>query len=210
MSLFYLVLAIVIGQRLAELVFAARNTRRLRAEGAVEAGRGHYPLVVALHAAWIAALAAFVPADAEANMPLLGLFFLLQAARLWVIASLGRFWTTRVLTVPGAPLVRAGPYRIMRHPNYLVVAIEIPLLPLAFGAEEIALLFGLANTALLWHRIRIEDRALEYRRCAFLDPSPLAGEGANFSSMSGTSPGFVPDRPSSSSPASGARALSGD
>ena len=172
-------LAIVVVQRLAELAFAHRNTKRLIAEGATEAGARHYPLVVALHAAWIVAIAVFVPADSPANVPLLVAFFALQGARLWVIASLGRFWTTRIITRPGAPLVRDGPYRFFRHPNYVVVAVEIPLLPLAFGASEVALIFGLANLALLSHRIRVEDRAL-----------------ADRFNTSGTSRGCAPDRPS--------------
>ncbi len=106
------------------------------------------------------ALFALVPAEAPANWGLLGLYGLLQLGRLWVIASLGRRWTTRVIVVPGAPLVTRGPYRFLRHPNYLVVALEIPVLPLAFGAWQIALGFGLANLALLAHRIRLEARAL--------------------------------------------------
>ncbi|MSO93423.1 MAG: hypothetical protein EXQ86_08505 [Rhodospirillales bacterium] len=163
MSFLYAVLTLVAAQRFAELALARWNTRRLFAAGAVEAGAGHYPLIVALHAAWIVAIAVLVPADAPASVPLLGAFFLLQGARLWVIASLGRFWTTRIVTLPGAPLIRRGPYRFIRHPNYLVVALEIPLLPLAFGVGEIALVFGLANTALLWHRMRVEDTALDPR-----------------------------------------------
>ncbi len=147
-------------QRLGELAYARRNTKRLMAAGAVEHGAGHYPLIVALHGAWLAALFALVPAEAPANWGLLGLYGLLQLGRLWVIASLGRRWTTRVIVVPGAPLVTRGPYRFLRHPNYLIVALEIPVLPLAFGAWQIALGFGLANLALLAQRIRVEARAL--------------------------------------------------
>jgi len=147
-------------QRLAELGYARRNARRLLAAGGVEHGAGHYPLFVALHGAWLAALFVLVPAEAPADWGLLGLYGLLQLGRLWVIASLGGRWTTRVIVVPGAPLVTRGPYRFLRHPNYLVVALEIPVLPLAFGAWQIALGFGLANLALLAHRIRVEERAL--------------------------------------------------
>jgi methyltransferase len=88
----------------------------------------------------------------------------LQAARLWVLASLGRFWTTRIVILPGAPLVRRGPYRYLRHPNYLVVAAEIAVLPLVFGAWGIALVFSLLNLVLLIQRIRVEDAALAPRR----------------------------------------------
>ena len=160
MGLAQIVTLLVALQRLAEVGYARRNARRLLAAGGVEHGAGHYPLLVALHGAWLAALFALVPAEAPANWGLLGLYGLLQLGRLWVIASLGRRWTTRVIVVPGAPLVTRGPYRFLRHPNYLIVALEIPVLPLAFGAWQIALGFGLANLALLAHRIRVEQRAL--------------------------------------------------
>ncbi len=155
-----IVILLVALQRLAELEYARRNTRRLLAAGGVEHGAGHYPLFVALHGGWLAALFVLVPAGAPAHWGLLGLYGLLQLGRLWVFASLGRRWTTRVIAVPGAPLVTRGPYRFLRHPNYLVVALEIPVLPLAFGAWQIALAFGLANLALLAHRIRVEALAL--------------------------------------------------
>ncbi len=160
MGLAQIVILLVALQRLAELGYARRNARRLLAAGGVEHGAGHYPLFVALHGAWLAALFVLVPAEAPADWGLLGLYGLLQLGRLWVIASLGGRWTTRVIVVPGAPLVTRGPYRFLRHPNYLVVALEIPVLPLAFGAWQIALGFGLANLALLAHRIRVEERAL--------------------------------------------------
>jgi len=97
---------------------------------------------------------------------LFGLFAVLQLARLWVLVSMGRYWTTRVLTLPGAPLVRRGPYRWVRHPNYLIVVGEIAVLPLIFGAWQIALVFSVANAILLAWRIRIEDAALAPRRNA--------------------------------------------
>jgi methyltransferase len=160
-----LVLGFVIGQRLGELVLARRNTRRLIAEdGGVEHGAAHYPLFILLHTSWIAAMALFIPWSAAPNMALLALYLLLQFARAWVIASLGRYWTTRIISVPGAPLVRKGPFRLVRHPNYVVVAAEIAVLPLAFGAWEIAAIFSLLNLSLILHRIRIEDAALEPRR----------------------------------------------
>ncbi len=155
------ILALLVAlQRLAELVYGRRNATRLLAAGGIEAGAGHYPLLVALHGGWLAALFALVPTEAPADWGLLGLYGLLQAGRLWVIASLGGRWTTRVIVLPQAPLVKRGPYRFLRHPNYAVVALEIPVLPLAFGAWQIALAFGLANLALLTHRIRVEERAL--------------------------------------------------
>ncbi len=160
------IVLLVAAQRLAELAYARRNARRLLAEGGIEHGRGHYPVMVLLHAAWLAAVFLLVPADAAVSWPAIAVFLVLQGARLWVLASLGRFWTTRVITVPGAPLVRRGPYRWVRHPNYLIVAAEIALLPLAFGAWRLALGFTLANAALLAARIRVEDKALAPRRHA--------------------------------------------
>ena len=153
-------------QRVFELVFAQRNTRRLLARGAVEHGAKHYPLFIVLHGGWLIALWVAVPPAASINITLLLLFCGLQAARIWVIASLGAFWTTRILTLPDAPLVARGPYRWLKHPNYLVVACEVPLLPLVFGAWQLALVFGLANLALLAYRIRMEDAVLAPRRGA--------------------------------------------
>jgi methyltransferase len=159
----WLVLAVAL-LRLAELAYAARNARRLLAEGGQEAGAGHYPLLVALHTAWLVAIFFAVPADTPAAPALALLFAALLAARAWTIGSLGRYWTTRVITLPEAPLVRRGPYRFLRHPNYAIVAGEIAVLPLIFGAWRIALLFSVLNAALLWHRIRVEDQALAPRR----------------------------------------------
>jgi methyltransferase len=160
------IVLLVAAQRLAELAYARRNAQRLLSEGGIEHGRSHYPLMVLLHAVWLAALFLLVPADAAVSWPLIGIYVLLQAARLWVLASLGRFWTTRVITLPGAPLVRRGPYRWVRHPNYLIVTAEIAVLPLAFGAWQLALVFSLANAAFLALRIRVEDGALASRRRA--------------------------------------------
>ncbi len=163
MSLFHAVLLLVVAQRLAELAWSARNTRALLTRGAVEVGRAHYPVIVALHAAWLGALAFTVPAETQPAWSLLAVFALLQVMRVWIIVSLGPFWTTRVITLAGAPLVRRGPYRFVRHPNYLLVAAEIALLPAAFGAWWIALVFSALNAAVLWHRIRVEEAALAPR-----------------------------------------------
>ena len=164
MSAVIIVVALVALQRLAELLYAGRNTRRLRQRGAIEHGRYHYPLFMALHGAWLVAILVAVPASAEIVWPALALFILLQLARLWIVATLGPFWTTRIITLPDAPLIRHGPYRFLRHPNYLVVIGEIALLPLAFGAWRIAVVFSLLNLALLAWRRRVEDAALAPRR----------------------------------------------
>jgi methyltransferase len=163
-SLVRLILLAVTLQRLGELWLSRRNTQRLLADGAVEIGPGHYPLLVALHTAWLASLWLLVPGDARIVWPALAAFLLLQGGRLWVLSHLGRFWTTRIISLPGAPLVATGPYRWCRHPNYVVVAGEIALLPLAFGSWRIALVFSLLNAALLAWRIRIEEGALALRR----------------------------------------------
>jgi methyltransferase len=149
--------------RLIELWHARRNTAALLAAGGVELGRRHYPLLVLLHAAWLLAIAVLVPASATVSWPLLGVFALLQLLRLWILVSLGQFWTTRVITLPGVPLVRRGPYRFMRHPNYLVVSAEILVLPLAFAAWKISLVFSTLNAAILIWRLRIENAALAER-----------------------------------------------
>ncbi|MCH7539591.1 MAG: hypothetical protein IH999_04215 [Proteobacteria bacterium] len=166
MSIHDWIVALVVLQRLGELVHARRNTRRLLAEGAVEVGADHYPLFILLHGAWLLALLLAVPEDAPLHWPLIGLFAALLAVRVWTIASLGKYWTTRIITLPGAPLVKRGPYRFLHHPNYLVVIAEIAILPLAFGAWEIALVFSLMNLLLLRHRVRVEEAALSGRRAA--------------------------------------------
>jgi methyltransferase len=150
--------------RVFELGFARHNTRRLLIQGAVEAGRDHYPALVGLHIAWFLCLFFLVPPDRPPQWPWLVFYLLLQPLRAWVMISLGRFWTTRVLSLPGAPLVRQGPYRFLRHPNYVIVELELISLPLAFGATGIALAFGLANALLIAWRISVEDRLLAPRR----------------------------------------------
>ena len=156
-------------QRLAELVYAERNTAALKRDGAVEVGRSHYPLIVILHAAWLVTIVAVAPPDARVDWYLLAAFVVLQVLRVWVLASLGPYWTTRIITKPGAPLVRRGPYRHVRHPNYLIVAGEIALLPLVFGEVTVAVVFTVLNGLVLALRIRQEDSALESRRVLSAD-----------------------------------------
>ena len=157
----YLILGLVTLQRLGELVLAERNTRRLLARGAHEVGRDHYPFVVAVHAGWLVALWLLGPGPPIHLLPL-ALFIALQAARVWVIATLGDRWTTRIIVLPGAPLVRTGPYRWADHPNYLIVICEIAVLPLVFGLPAVALVFSLLNGIVLWVRIREENKALAH------------------------------------------------
>lgn len=159
MTLPYWIMAFVTLQRLAELVIAARNTRVLKAQGAVEIGASHYPVMVALHASWLVVLWLSV-GGRPVNLALLGVFALLQSARIWVLATLGSRWTTRIIVLPGAALVARGPFRFVKHPNYCVVVAEIAVLPLVFGLIWIAALFSLLNAAMLWVRIGAEHRAL--------------------------------------------------
>lgn len=166
MSWVHALLALVVAQRLAEMALARANTRRLLALGGIEAGAGHYPLFVVLHGAWIATMTFAVPPDTSPRPEPLCLLGGLMLARVWVLASLGEWWTTRIVTVPGAPLTHRGPYRFIRHPNYLVVSFEIATVPLIFDAWEIAVAFSVLNGLLLAHRIAVEDDALTSRRSA--------------------------------------------
>jgi methyltransferase len=159
------VLAAVTVQRLGELMLARRNTRRLLARGAVEFGAGHYPLLVLMHGAWLAGLW-LLAWNRPLIAPWLAVFIALQALRVWVIATLGGRWTTRIIVLKGAAPVRRGPYRFVSHPNYLVVAAEIAVLPLAFGLGAFAALFSILNAGVLWIRIGAENKAL-----ASLQPS---------------------------------------
>jgi len=152
-------------QRLAELVYSRRNERRLRARGAIERGSGHYPVIVAIHTLWL--LSTLVEGllrgpEIPVWWPLpLAAFLLVQPLRYWAIYALGMNWNTRVLVLPGSKLVRSGPYRYFPHPNYVVVFVEILTFPLIFGDWITAVVFSLLNAALLYVRIKTEDRALK-------------------------------------------------
>lgn len=155
----FAVLTFVTVQRLAELAYARRNEARLRARGAHEYSPGHYPAIVLLHAAWLIGLWALA-LSITPDTGWLVLFFVLQALRIWVLATLGGRWTTRIIVLPGEPLVAKGPYRIVSHPNYAVVIGEIFVLPIAFVLVWYALVFSLLNAAILSIRIRAENEAL--------------------------------------------------
>ena len=159
----YLILALVTLQRLFELWLSNHNTRRLIARGAHEVAPGHYPYLVALHACWLIALWLLGPGPPIHVAPLI-LYLLLQGLRVWTIATLGERWTTRIIVLPGAPLVRHGPYRFIDHPNYLIVICEIAVLPLVFGLPVVALFFSVLNGLVMWVRIRAESAALSSLR----------------------------------------------
>ena len=158
MTLAPVVLALVTVQRLAELALARRNTRRLLAEGATEHAAGHYPLIVLLHAAWLGGLW-LLGWNRPVILPWLGVFIVLQLLRVWVIATLGGRWTTRIIVPREAPRIRRGLFRLIPHPNYAVVAGEIAVLPLELGLPLYALVFSLLNGGVLFVRIRAEQRA---------------------------------------------------
>ena len=158
-------LLLVTLQRLIEFVIAGRNTRALLAEGAYEVGRGHYPAIVFLHGAWLVSLWTVLLFGYARLHPWPALAYLaVQVLRVWAMASLGRYWTTRIIVVPDTPLVRKGPYRFMRHPNYVAVVLEIALLPLALGSWLLALAFSIANAVLLAWRIHVESATFLKRR----------------------------------------------
>jgi methyltransferase len=164
-ALFLLLVVAVAGERLLELVLSRRHERALRARGAVEAGARHYPLMVGVHVLLLAAAPAEVllldrPFLPWLGWPMVAVVAATMALRYWVVLTLGERWTTRVLVVPGAPLVARGPYRFLRHPNYLAVALEVVALPLVHTAWLAALVCGVANLLVLARRIRVEDAAL--------------------------------------------------
>jgi methyltransferase len=158
-----LILGVVTLQRAGELVHSHSNTRKLLAGGAVEAAPRHYPLIVAVHAAWLLSLWVFGH-DQPVNVVALAGYLILQCLRFWVIWTLGSRWTTRIIVLPGQPLVSAGPYRFLSHPNYAVVAGEIAVLPLVLGLPRLAVVFTILNATALAIRIRAENRALAASR----------------------------------------------
>ncbi len=157
-----LILSLVTLQRAVELYIAHRNTKRLLANGGFEVGSNHYPVMVALHTIWLIGLWYLVLfQNPIVSMPWIFAYLVLEAGRGWIIAALGSRWTTRIIVVPGETLVDEGPYKFFRHPNYMVVAGEIFILPMAFGLWWYAILFAAINGALLYWRIRSEDEALK-------------------------------------------------
>jgi methyltransferase len=153
------VLAFVTAERVAELPLARHNTARLLARGAREYAPSHFPLIVALHVAWLAGLW-LLGCDRPIQWGWLAVFAMLQVLRVWVLATLGARWTTRIIVLPGAPLVKTGLYRFLNHPNYAVVIGEIAVLPLALGLPLYALVFSILNGIALWIRISAENSAL--------------------------------------------------
>jgi methyltransferase len=159
LTLAELILAAVTLQRAAELAVSRHNTRRLMARGAVEVASAHYPLIVAVHAAWLISLW-LLGRHQPVNDAALTCYLVLQGLRYWVLRTLGARWTTRIVVLPGQELVSAGPYRWLSHPNYAVVAGEIAVLPLVLHLASLAVVFSALNAAVVAIRIRAENRAL--------------------------------------------------
>jgi methyltransferase len=168
MNLAQAIVLLVVAQRLGELAYARRNTTVLKERGGIESGRGHYPIMVLLHVLWLVAVWLGIQRDSRIRWVPLSAFLVLQLLRVWVIATLGRYWTTRVITIPGEPLVRRGPYRFLNHPNYLIVALEMAVFPLVFGQVSNAFIFSALNLLILGWRVRLENRVLNPRRALAL------------------------------------------
>lgn len=159
-----IVAVLLLAQRGLEEIYSAANTKRLLAQGAREVGAQYYPVVATAHLGWIAGIFLLISPNATVYWPLLVLYLMLQVVRYWVISTLGQYWTHRIITLDGAPVVTTGPYRFTRHPNYAVTLIETLLLPLAFGAWGFALIMTAIWAAVLHYKILLEDSAIADRR----------------------------------------------
>jgi len=163
LSLFTLIfLGFIIVQRVSELFISNHNTKALLEKGAKEYGREHYPVMVLLHLSWIIALV-ILGFSQEANYFWFGIFLVLQILRVWTLASLGERWTTRIIVLD-EPLILSGPFKYFRHPNYMIVVAEIFVAPMVLGLWQIAILFSCLNAAMLFVRIRTEEKALSHLR----------------------------------------------
>ncbi len=157
---FILFILFVIFQRLMELYVAKRNQKWLESQGAIEYGREHYPFIVALHSLFICSLIAeyWFSSFKQIDFVFLIIYFLLLAFKIWVLSSLGKYWNTRILRVPGAAPVMKGPYKLFKHPNYVVVVCEIAIIPLVFHLYYTAIIFSALNAVMLWVRIKVENK----------------------------------------------------
>ena len=155
---------LVLCQRGLEELHSARNTRALLDQGGREEGRDYYPVVAVTHLAWLAAVFFLVSPAAHLSVPLALLYLALQVARYWIILTLGRFWTHRIITLDSAPIERSGPYRLVPHPNYAVTVAETFVLPAMFGAYALAIIFTALWSAVIYYKIVLEDAALAERK----------------------------------------------
>jgi methyltransferase len=157
---------LILIQRGAEEIHSQRNTRALLARGAREEGAGYYPVVAVAHLGWIASHFFLIPPDAHIYWPLIGLYLVLQAVRYWVIATLGPYWTHRIMTLDTAPIVSSGAYRFVKHPNYVITVAETLVLPVAFSSFALALIMTAIWVAVLNYKIRLEEAALAKRHAS--------------------------------------------
>lgn len=161
--IFILFIAFIILTRLAELMYSRNNEKWLLAQGAVESGQTHYPYIVALHILFVVSLLA--EASLKPTLVFIPMIFviylMLLAFKIWVIRSLGKFWNTKIYHLPNVPAIRTGPYRYFKHPNYLVVAFELVLIPLSFQLYYTAVIFSILNAMMLYVRIKEENKVLQ-------------------------------------------------
>lgn len=159
---FYVLIFFIIFQRIIELLIAKKNAKYIQALGGIEVGQVHYPFIVITHILFFISLSLEGSYDTMPTwwpVPFIA-FLLAQILRIWVLTTLGRFWNTRIYVVPGSKPIKNGPYRFLRHPNYLTVIIEILAIPLIFGAYYTAFAFSIINLGILFVRIRVEEQAL--------------------------------------------------
>jgi methyltransferase len=161
----YIFIALVIMQRIVEVMIANGNARWIKSQGGYEVGKEHYKYIVVLHALFFVSLIIEVTVIDSGFVfwtvaPLI-IFLLAQFGRVWALSALGRFWNTRIMILPGAKVVAKGPYRYLRHPNYVIVVTELACLPLIFQAYWTAILFTIMNALVLSIRIKVEEKALE-------------------------------------------------
>ncbi|MFK8882526.1 isoprenylcysteine carboxyl methyltransferase family protein [Bacillus velezensis] len=163
--MFWLFIMLLAAQRIAEMIVARRNEQKVKKQGAVEYGERHYPFLVLMHVFFFVSLTAEVAAFQKTLSPrwaaIICIILFVQGIRYWALLSLGRYWNTKILVVPDAELVRKGPYKWMKHPNYAVVILEFIFLPLLYGAYWTLFLFSILNACMLTVRIRVEEKALE-------------------------------------------------
>lgn len=154
----------LISQRLIELFIAKRNEKWMKKRGGIEKGEGHYRWFIIIHILFFISILAetFIRSNQMiyVNYILLFIFIITQMGRFWCIYSLGRFWNTKVIILPGEPIIKKGPYKYIKHPNYIIVGVELFVIPLLFGAYVTAIIFPILHILLLRMRIPIENKAL--------------------------------------------------
>lgn len=168
MTFFYYLLSFLILQRLVELVIALNNERWMKERGGIEVGQAHYKWFIFLHASFFILLLLeyqYKLVFSEGIVPFYSLFFILfllaQLGRIWCIYSLGRFWNTKIIVLPKVSLIKKGPYKYVKHPNYIIVFFELLCIPLVFGLYVTAFIFPFLHLVLLAVRVPVEEAALE-------------------------------------------------